>query len=130
MHLDVYRSQRVLTGASTLINKKKGRRMSVSTISSFHMSVVTHLSCQRFVTKVSNASNELNERSLSPFMTLLINPWLVPLSVRPELLSEVEESGLLAEVGSEDGRERWICLKPWPDTKKFAMEAFPAQMPT
>jgi hypothetical protein len=46
----------MLTGASTLTRRKKGRRRRVSTTLSSHMSVVTHGSLHRRVTKSRSAS--------------------------------------------------------------------------
>lgn len=50
------RCHRTLTGASTLMNRKKGRRRSASTTLSSQMSVVTHRSLHLSVTNSSKAS--------------------------------------------------------------------------
>lgn len=63
-----HRFHRTLTGASMLTRIKKGRRSSLSRIASVYMSVVTHRSRHRFVTKSMRSSVELNVCGLAiPF---------------------------------------------------------------
>jgi len=54
------RRHRKLTGASTLTRRKNGRRSSVSTALSSHISVVTQRSLHLSVTKSSNSSTLAN----------------------------------------------------------------------
>lgn len=55
-HRSLKRCHRTLTGASTLMRRKKGRLSNASTTSSSHMSVVTHRSLHLSVTKSRSAS--------------------------------------------------------------------------
>lgn len=69
------RSHRILTGASTLTRIKNGRRKSLSSISSVCISVVTHLSLHRFVTKSSRSSVVLNVCSAGTVLGLMPLNW-------------------------------------------------------
>lgn len=55
-HLVLYLAHLTLTGASTLIKRKNGRRSKASSTFSLHIPLMIHLSLHRVVTKSSSAS--------------------------------------------------------------------------
>ena len=86
-----YRFQRSLTGASTLIKMKNGRRRSLSNMASLCISVVTHRSRHRFVTKSRSSSVVLKTCLLGSSPPDV--PFIEPFGV-------VDSSSSLADIGS------------------------------
>lgn len=111
----VKRFHRTLTGASTLTNRKKGRRNKASTTLSSQMSVVTHRSCHLKVTKSSSVSTS----------------WKVDCS-SSERASGEGTCALDADfstAGVVAVRARRIRLKLCSSTRYEAIEDLPAQIP-
>lgn len=99
------RSKRIVTGASTEMRMKNGRRISTSRMTSSWMSVVTHRCCQRFVTKSTRLWTSGN-----------VCDWPV-------------EPPLTDAVASEDLLCRYSGWNPWWSIRYSATVCLPAQIP-
>lgn len=110
-YLDRCRFHLSRTGASTLISRKKGRLMKASSTASLEMSVMSHLSRQRLVTK---SSRPLSSEKGTSWNELRLIDRFFP-SLAPDALEPLSS--------------KHSALKPWSSIRYLATVRLPAHIP-
>lgn len=135
------RRQRTVSGASTEMSRKKGRRISTSRTASVGMSVVTKRLRHRLVTKSSRASadeklwlwacgrsaSDVSEPDCVPFLVVRAVELRAPVKALSGDICSPDEAALSDD---PDSGRRCRRLKPWCSTRYCATVFLPEQMPS